>query len=138
MRFFKSTFPMISLVVLHLSACSSDSCFDFASDQLKLADSVVHKDQVYYLYVRTSGFQEKVIYFEIFDAIPTYDACTGKTTPNSLYGTSYDFFASDADSKGKYVKSINFQPNQLEKLKVIYTTDVNEGYKSVYDVKLTP
>jgi hypothetical protein len=128
---------ILLLLILFLTACSAEDCFDIASDQLKFSDSVGYQGKTYYLYTRTTGFQEKVVYFELYDGEPIYDVCTQKTNPEPLFGIHYDYFPNDPDSKAKYVKELKLQLDQPEKLKITYTTDVNEGVKNVYDVKFT-
>ena len=124
-------------MLLFLSACGSEDCFDIASDQLRFADSIVYDGKEYHLYTRTSGWQEKIVYFELYESKPTYNNCTYETKPEPIFGIHYDYFSNDLDSNEKYVKEIILQPDQPEKLKITYTKNIDEGVANVYDVKFT-
>ncbi len=132
-KFIKAVIISSTLLV---AACDKN-CFDIASDQLRFADTLEKNDKTYHLYTRTTGFQEKVVFFELYEKKPTYDACTNKTDPEPIFGIHYDYFPNDPTSKEKYVKDIILQPEELEKLKIIYTPDKSEGVADVYGVKFT-
>ncbi len=115
------------------AGCDYNDCsFDIAGDQLRLADSIEQNNKTYYLYTRTTGWQEKVIYFELYDKEPSFDQCTYRSNIDHLYMVAYDDYP-----EVKYVKEIILQPNLPEKLKIIYTKDKNEGIANIYDVKFT-
>ncbi len=129
----------ILLIALSLiiGSCGKDCLFTIASDQLRFADTMEKGDKIYHLYTRTTGWHEKVVYLELYEETPTYDACTNKTDPEPIFGIHYDYFPNDPTSKEKYVKDIILQPEDLEKIKITYTPNKDEGFASVYDVKFT-
>ena len=126
---------LIFSAVLFLSACHFDGCINIASDQLKPADSIIHQGKSYFLYTRTSGWHEKVVYFELYEREPTYDSCTHETNPEPIFSLSYDDLSDNPDSEEQYIEKILLQPNQAEKLKMIYTKDVSKGVEGVYEVR---
>lgn len=127
---------ILAFIIL-LSACDAKDCLDIASDQLKLSDSIEYDGKEYLLYTRTSGWQEKIVYLELYEKEPTYDRCTNKTSPEPIFGIHYDYFPNDPKSVEKYVEKVILQPASPEKLKIIYTEDINKGTASIYDVKFT-
>lgn len=126
------------LLILSSSLGACNNCeFDIASDQLRPADTIDINNTTYYLYTRTIGWQEKTVFFELYKEEPTYDICTRKVTPKAIFGIHYDYFPNDPNSEEKYVKEMILQPDQAEKLKIIYTKNKEEGTTNVYDVKFT-
>ena len=124
--------PSIVLITaLLLFGCNSNDC-EFPLDQIKYADKVDHNGKIFYLYTRTVGWHNKVIFFEVYDSEPTFDKCR-QPKNDLIYKVDYDDY-----SETKYVKKIILQPDQSEKLKIIYTKDINEGFENIYDVKFTP
>ncbi len=126
---------IIVIFLLSLLSCDKNCSFDIASDQIRFADSIEVDAKTYYLYTRTSGWHEKVVFFELYDKEPTFDKCTYRPNVNGLYGIHYDYFPDDPDSEEKYIKKMILQPDQPEKLKIIYTKDKNKGVANIYDVK---
>ncbi len=62
---------LFSLLLIVITACTDNDCgFDFAADQIRFADSAEKNGIKYYLYTRTVGFQEKNVFFELFDEKP--------------------------------------------------------------------
>ena len=121
-----------------LAACSDDDCsFDIAGDQLRLADSTEIGNKTYYLYTRTTGWNDKVVFFELYDTKPAFDACTYQPDKKALYAIHFDSFPDQPEIETKYVKEMILQPSQPEKLKIVYTKNKGEGTANVYDVKFT-
>jgi hypothetical protein len=122
---------LISLIVLVLSSgCSADDC-GFPLDQVRYADQIQVEEKNYYLYTRTKGWHNKVIFFELYDTEPDFDQCR-QTKTNLIYRIDYDDYPIE-----QFVKELKLQLDQPEKLKITYTTDINQGIKNVYDVKFT-
>ena len=129
---------LITLILLISLISACDNCaFGIASDQLRPADTIEMNNTTYYLYTRTVGWQEKTVFFELYAEEPVYDSCTDNITPNAIFAIHYDYFPNDPNSEEKYVKEIILQPDQAEKLKIIYTKNIEEGVANVYDVKFT-
>jgi hypothetical protein len=126
----------VTLIFCLLVACDSSDCnLGMAADQLRLADTIEKNDKAYYLYTRTTGWNDKVVFFELYDEKPLFDKCTYESNIKELYAIHFNSFPEDPVPQ--YVKEIILQPDQLEKLKIIYTKDKNEGIENVYDVKFT-
>ena len=120
---------IFSIVSLNLFACSNECAVEIAGHQVRLADTIELNDSTYYLYTRTTGWQEKIIYFELYDSQPIFDECTEQPNIDSLYAIDYDDY-----SEEQYIHKIILQPEQAEKIKIIYTQNKDEGV-SAYDVK---
>jgi hypothetical protein len=113
-----------SILLLAIVGCDNNDCnFDIAEDQIRFADSIDKNGKTYYLYTRTVGFQEKTVFFELFDMKPKFDECE-KSNIKPIYGVAYSY---DDYPEKQYVKSLTLQPNQGEKLRIIYTKNKNEG-----------
>jgi len=137
----KITILKASIIVLFcflITACGQNECgfgIHIAGDQLKLADTINDNNKTYYLYTRTTGWQEKTVFFELYDQKPEFDQCTYQPDIKKLYMVAYEDFPENPERK--YVKKMILQPDQSEKLKIIYTTDKTKGVENVYDVKFT-
>lgn len=95
------------------------------------SDSVAMGDKQYFLFTRTKGWHDKVVFFELYEGKPEFDQCE-KASFQALYTVDYDDYP-----EKKYVKALLLQPGQAEKLKITYTQNVEEGVANVYDVKFT-
>ena len=127
-----------SVLVIFLflqAACSKNDC-ETQWDQVKYADSIEFNGKTYFLYTRTTGWHNKVVFFELYDVEPSFDQC-GKINTSSVYVVDYDYFPDDPNSEEKYVQKIILQPDKPEKLKIIYTKNKEEGFANVYDVKFS-
>jgi len=101
-----------------------------------LISQAINSDyKTYYLYTRTIGWQEKTIYFELYDKKPEFDECTYQPDIANLYSIDYDDYPENPERK--HIEKMILQPDQPEKLKIIYTTDKTKGVENVYDVKFT-
>lgn len=57
-----------------LVACSADNdCF--VADSVEKIEELYINDTTYFLYLRTSGFNEKESFYELYDKEPTFDGC---------------------------------------------------------------
>ncbi len=122
---------IISVFLFFLASCDKDCTFEISSDQLKFADVIEKNNNTYYLYTLTTGWNDKAVYFQLYKQKPILDQCKqSDVTP--VYEIVHDDYP-----EIKYVKEIILQPDKPEKLKILYTTDKNEGIASVYDVKFT-
>ncbi|PCH59950.1 MAG: hypothetical protein COC05_05725, partial [Gammaproteobacteria bacterium] len=133
----KITILKASIIVLFyflITACDPYGCsFDIAGDQLRLADTINDNNKTYYLYTRTTGWNDKIVFFELYDKKPEFDECTYQPDIKKLYMIDYDDLPEYPERK--YVEKMILQPDQPEKLKIIYTTDKTKGVENVYDVK---
>lgn len=125
----KNIFILFALIFLN--ACNPKGCEELALDTIKFHDTIMFDEKVYYLYSRTTGWQEKVGGFELYEQEPTFDKCTHSTI-KPIFARAFD----DAEEY-PYIKNIIFQPNKSEKLSIIYTMNKSEGIANVYDVKFT-
>jgi hypothetical protein len=116
---------------LVVTACSEDECggFEIAADQIRFADSIEENGITYYLYTKTTGWHDKIIYFQLYDNKPEFKCRRSNIKP--IYVIHYDDYP-----EMKYVKALTLQLNQDEKLNITYTTDKREGVDA-YDVKFT-
>ncbi|MBL1433712.1 MAG: hypothetical protein COB94_009785 [Gammaproteobacteria bacterium] len=129
---------IIVLFYFLITACGQNKCgfgINIAADQLRLADTINDNNKTYYLYTRTTGWTDKTIFFELYDKEPEFDQCTFQPDIKKLYMVAYEDFPENPERK--YVKKMILQPDQSEKLKIIYTTDKTKGVENVYDVKFT-
>jgi len=135
----KITILKASIIVLFyfsITACDPNDChFDIAGDQLRLADTINDNNKTYYLYTRTTGWNDKIVFFELYDQKPEFDECTYQPDVAHLYLTHYEDFPENPERK--HIEKMILQPDQPEKLKIIYTTDKTKGVENVYDVKFT-
>ncbi len=127
---------IIVIFLFSLVSCDKNCSFDIAGDQLRFADSIEKNSKTYYLYTRTTGWNDKVVFFELYDKEPIFDKCTYQPDKKAVYSIHYDSFP-DQPETIKYVKAMVLEPDQPEKLNITYTTDKNEGIENVYDVKFT-
>ncbi len=115
-----------------IASCNSNNCdLGVASDQFRHADTMEYKNVTYYFYTRTTGWNDKAVYFQLYDQNPQFDTC-GKPNIKPIYFVVYDDYP-----EIKYIKAMVLEPNQPEKLNITYTTDKNEGIENVYDVTFT-
>lgn len=122
---------IILSLLLILGACSSDACKELVLDSFKHQDTSVISGKEYYLYSRTTGFQEKVVFFELYEEKLIFDKCM-EANINPIYARPFD------ESEDRpYIKELTLQPDQPEKLKITYTKNINEGVANVYDVKFS-
>ncbi|PCH59479.1 MAG: hypothetical protein COC05_06780 [Gammaproteobacteria bacterium] len=137
----KITILKASIIVLFcflITACGQNECgfgFGGAADQLRLVDTINDNNKTYYLYTRTVGWHKKTIFFELYDKKPEFDPCTYQPNIKKLYMVAYEDYRQN--SERKHIEKMILQPNQPEKLKIIYTTDKTKGVENVYDVKFT-
>ena len=61
------------LVSLNLFSCSEEDCF--VADFIKLVDSVKIKDSDYYIYLKVSGFHDKVAFYQLYKGKPEFNSC---------------------------------------------------------------
>ncbi|PCH59480.1 MAG: hypothetical protein COC05_06785 [Gammaproteobacteria bacterium] len=129
---------IIVLFYFLITACDSNDCrfgFGVAADQLRLADTINNNNKTYYLYTRTTGWNDKIVFFELYDQKPEFDPCTYQPDIEYLYTIDYEDYPENP--KRKHIEKMILQPDQPEKLKIIYTTDKTKGVENVYDVKFT-
>lgn len=127
---------MSKLIIILITLCCLFSCgnncdSEIASDQLKFADSMKVDSRTYYLYTLTTGWNDKAVYFQLYDMQPTLNDCR-EINIKPIYETVHDDFPDT-----QYVEKLILQPKQDEMLKIIYTKDLNKGAASVYDVTFT-
>lgn len=125
----------ILLACIFVTACDdSQSACNGMADQFLFGDSISHDGVDYYLYFRTSGFQDKSIVFEVYDSEPVFDTCN-RTDQRLFFWGAYDDF-----TKKQYVKDFVLRPNgatQDETVEITYTDDKTQGFFDVYSVKFT-
>ncbi len=119
----------IILVVLFLAACSPKACDELFLDTINYHDSAIYSKHKYFLYSRTTGWHEKVVFFELYKENPVFDECRHSNI-NPIFAIDYSDYP-----EMQYVKEMILQPDQPEKLKIIYTKDKNKGVANIYDVK---
>ncbi|MCF6258226.1 MAG: hypothetical protein L3J98_11850 [Gammaproteobacteria bacterium] len=86
----------IFLVFLGTSACTKKpDCF--TADSIKEMKIMSLNKKGYFLFLRTSGFQEKIHFYELFKDSPEFDVC-GKTLSQPVFQISLD------DSEGFPIK----------------------------------
>ena len=126
--FFKRVFLIFSSLLLF--GCSKDEC-GFPLDQIRFADKIQINKETYYLYTRTVGWHNKVVFFELYSAEPAFDQCQ-KTQAELVYKIDYDDYLEE-----QYIKQVTLELDSPEKLKIIYTKNKEEGFANVYDVKFS-
>ncbi len=123
----------ISIIVLTLlflfASCDKNCSSEIASDQLRFADSIERDNKIYYLYTLTTGWNDKAVYFQLYEQKPILDKCK-KADIKPIYEIVYDDYP-----EMQYVKAMILQPDKTTKLKIIYTKDKNKGVANIYDVK---
>jgi len=115
---------------LFLTSCDVGNC-DVIADQIRFSDDEKYKGETYFLYTRTVGAHNKTIYFELYDQQPEFDECR-KSNIKPVYSIPYEDY-----SELQYVQQLILQPNDSEKIKVIYTKDKTKGVENIYDVKFS-
>ncbi len=130
MDLFIFMYRFLLLAIILLAGCHSNDC-GFPLDQIRYSDKAQHNKKTFYLYTRTTGWHNKVVFFELYDSEPTFDNCR-QTKTKFIYKIDYDNYP-----EHKYVKKIILQPENTEKLKIIYTTNKEEGFPNIYDVKFS-
>jgi hypothetical protein len=118
-------------ICLLLVSCEQNDCKGPLIDTINFHDSTEKSGIKYYLYSRTTGFQEKVVFFELYNKKPLFDLCKHSSI-KPIYSRAFE-----ESNDQPYIKELIFQPEQPESLRIIYTKDVNEGFKNVYDVRFT-
>lgn len=94
-----------------VSACSSNSdCF--IADSVRIVSKAKKDGSGYFLVARTSGFSDKVTFFELYDTKPEFDSC-GKTGSKMLDMKVID------DQSG-FIKKVKVKNGKLE---IEYTND---------------
>ena len=74
--------------VVNITACSAETdCF--IADSLTPLKTVKIKGTVYFIYLRISGFQDKVASYELYKDKPVFDVC-GQSSIEAIYGDSVD------------------------------------------------
>jgi hypothetical protein len=116
-------------ICLFIISCKQNDCKEPLIDTINYHDSTEKSGIKYYLYSRTTGFQEKVVFFELYNKKPVFDICKHSSI-KPIFSRAFD-----ESTEQPYVKELIFQPEHPENLRIIYTKDVNEGFKNVYDVK---
>lgn len=122
---------LIASTLVFISSCSEKGCEDLVLDTIKFHDTITTDERTYYLYSRTTGWQEKVVFFELYEKEPTFNKCTDSTI-KPIFARAFD----DTEEQ-PYIKNITLQPKRLEKLKITYTKNKEEGVANIYDVKFT-
>ncbi len=119
------------IALLFLTSCGKNCDSEIASDQLKFADSIEINNKTYYLYTLTMGWNDKAVYFQLYNKQPTLNDCR-KIDIKPIYEIVYDDYP-----ESRYIKKMTLQPDNPEKLNIIYTPNKSEGIANVYDVKFT-
>jgi len=124
---------VFSTLTTGLAGCQSTGCDGDAlgQDQIRLLDSLQEGDKTWHLYTRTTGFQDKAVFFELYDAAPVFDQCE-RASIEPVYQIDYN----DYPDK-QHVKTITLQSDETEKLSIVYTKDQNEGFTDVHSVKFS-
>lgn len=100
-------------IVLFICGCSKEpDCF--VADSIKEIKLSQLNDSGYFLYLRTTGFNEKESFFELFNAKASFDDC-GQTSVKPVSQVHVD------DTKGFPIKLDIYQ----DKIDVVYSA-VNE------------
>ena len=122
---------VFAVLMTGLTGCQPVSCpGDFlGQDQLSLLDTIDMSGTNYHLYARQTGFQEKLVFLELYDRGPVFDECEHANV-DPVYNVVYN----DYPIK-QHIKTITLEPDADELLVVVYTQDINEGFPDVYMVK---
>lgn len=64
----------IALLFISLLSCTANNDCNTA-DSVKQIKSYDVNSHAYFIYVRTSGFHEKEVFFELYDNVPVFDDC---------------------------------------------------------------
>ena len=117
--------------LLLLSCTSDEGCYYFpGSDIIKLLDQVKKGDRVYYLMIRTIGFQDKASILELYDAKPNVTPC-GETDRKPIWIEDID-----DEHPGKFVKKVILKEQAQRKLEIVYTQNKNEAL-DIYHLTLS-
>ena len=108
--------------VVLLSCMSDDDCF--TGDSIDQINTPTIKQQDHFLFLRTSGFQEKESFFELYEKKPTFDECARPDNP--------PISTAHVDSTGGQIKKLTIQGKEL---KLIYQPS---GEKQKVDPKTIP
>ncbi len=121
----------VSIITFGLPGCQPSDCAGNAlgRDQLRLQDTLENNGNNYHLYTRTTGFQEKVVYLELYDAAPVFDKCQ-RPDGSPVFETAYNNYPVE-----QYIQSIVLQPDDAEILAITYTQNKDEAFPDVYLVK---
>ncbi len=122
---------LVLSILFFISSCSSKDCEELVLDSVKYHDTAIWFGKKYYLYSRTTGWQEKVVFFELYEQEPVFNKCMHSNI-KPIFARAFD----DTEDH-PYIEKIIFQPDDEEKLKIIYTKDTNKGIANVYDVTFT-
>lgn len=123
----------IAVFMAAVCGCNYSGCDGelFGADQLRLLDSFAQGGEIFYLYARTTGFHEKVVFFELYNRAPVFNECKDAQI-EPAYVIDYNDFPVK-----QHVKSLTLQPAAAEKLAIVYTQDKSEGYLDVYSVRFS-
>ena len=115
---------MSLLMFLVVTTGCSEKCLVLPS--VELLDSVQYEGEVYYLYSRTTGIQEKQTFFELYKNKPEMDACR-EANIKAVAIVPHDH--------ERYVDGVVFQPNSANLLQITFTDDISTGYENTNDIR---
>jgi hypothetical protein len=109
---------LVAMAVLFLSLPACDRASDCGvADQITVVDTGVKRgDKTYTLVRRISGFQDKVVSYELFDGAPVFDPC-GRSGSDPV---AYDGYDPDQGS----IKALVFRNGRLD---IVYTRNAAEA-----------
>jgi len=119
---------VLSLAILCVNLTTLTACNKkcVLLDAVEYLDTAQHEDELYYLYSRTYGFQEKQTIFELYKGKPQLDDCReANIKPVAVVPHYHE----------KYVSEIVFQPESEGLLRISFTSDINQGYANTDDVR---
>lgn len=124
---------LLSMLMTGLTGCQQASCPGdlLGQDQLRLLDTLDTVNKRYHLYARQTGFQEKVVYLELYDRSPVFDQCENPDV-KPVYAVAYD----DYPVK-QHIRSVTLEPDEKKLLAIVYTQNTNEGFPDVFKVKFS-
>ena len=121
---------LASLCIVLLSCGTDEKCYYFpGSDRIEFLDTVKKGNTTYYLIIRTTGFQDKISVFELYDAKPHFTPC-GEADRKALWVEDIE-----EDYPNKFVKEVVLHEQAEKKLEVVYTQNKNEA-QDLYQVTL--
>ena len=112
-----------TFLLLFLTACNSDiDCLTANSVEKIKVVKVENKN--YFVYLKVTGFHDKVAFFELYDSEPLFDICgISDTSP-----ISSEMIDPDINLDKENVSKVLFYPKNSE-LKVIYSEEqVQESF----------
>ena len=121
--FLISTLTGLVTFLVVTTGCS-EKCLVLPS--VELLDSVQYEDEVYYLYSRTTGIQEKQTFFELYKNKPEIDACR-EANIKAVAIVPHDH--------KRYVDEVILQPNSANLLQITFTDDINKGYENTNAIR---